>query len=85
MPLTQLLVVLHTHTSEGVNSRMQSEMTEFLSSFNSQITGSSPITERVTITPIRDLYAHFEYRDLCAHPAIVILPYQVLHCCSYVQ
>lgn len=32
---------------------------------------------KVIISPIRDIYAHFEYSDLAAHPAIVILPYQV--------
>ena len=26
---------------------------------------------------IRDLYPHFQYSDLAAHPAIVVLPYQV--------
>ena len=26
---------------------------------------------------IRDLYSHFEYSDLAAHPAIVLIPYQV--------
>ena len=52
---------------------MQSEMEESLSSFHSRVTGS----DRVTITPIRDLYAHFQYRDLSSHPAIVLLPYQV--------
>jgi hypothetical protein len=31
----------------------------------------------VVISPIRDLYPHFQYSDLAAHPAMVILPYQV--------
>ena len=52
---------------------MQNEMTQSLQSFNSQVTG----LHRIAITPIRDLYDHFEYRDLSAHPAIVLLPYQV--------
>ena len=42
---------------------MQSEMAESLSSFHSRVTGK----DRVTITPLRELYAHFEYRDLSAH------------------
>lgn len=32
---------------------------------------------KVMISPVRDIYTHFEYSDLAAHPAIVILPYQV--------
>ena len=59
--------------SEGVDHNMQSEMIRFLRSFNNQVTG----LDRIAITPIRDLYDHFEYRDLSAHPAIVLLPYQV--------
>ena len=30
-----------------------------------------------TFVKVRDLYAHFEYSDLAAHPAIVLFPYQV--------
>lgn len=35
-----------------------------------------------TIKHIRDLYPSFRYTDLAAHPAVILLPYQVfLDCC----
>jgi hypothetical protein len=39
-------------------------------------TSSSPLV----LAHIRDLYPHFEYTDLAAHPALIILPYQVSSC-----
>ena len=39
--------------------------------------GGDNTGNKVIISPIRDIYTHFEYSDLAAHPAIVILPYQV--------
>ena len=29
------------------------------------------------IRPIRDVYSHYKYTDLAAHPAVILIPYQV--------
>jgi hypothetical protein len=34
-------------------------------------------TRFASMARLRDLYPHFEYKDLAAHPAIVLIPYQV--------
>ena len=36
------------------------------------------LNSSLIFTPIRDLYPHFLYTDIAAHPAVVILPYQVV-------
>jgi hypothetical protein len=35
------------------------------------------VSKGIQFAKIRDLYSHFEYSDLVAHPAIVLIPYQV--------
>ena len=35
------------------------------------------LREPLLFSPIRELYPHFRYEDIAAHPAIIILPYQV--------
>ena len=35
------------------------------------------LQQALQIIPIRSLYPHYEYTDLAAHPAMVLLPYQI--------
>lgn len=42
---------------------------------NSQV---APVSRpSYTVKHIRDLYPHFKYTDLAAHPAVILIPYQV--------
>lgn len=76
--------------ARGVNPGIQQQMFTALESYNKHMTVNPENTAEssnhksgadskttLKISPIRDVYAHFEYTDLAAHPAMVILPYQV--------
>eukprot|EP01032_Pedospumella_encystans_P020206 gene20206-22959_t len=70
--------------ARGVNPTVQRLMYEALTEYNKHTPNLSSGRQsgdnkgnKVIISPIRDIYTHFEYSDLAAHPAIVVLPYQV--------
>ena len=35
------------------------------------------VSSTPSVVPLRELYAHYEYSDLAAHPAMILVPYQV--------
>lgn len=61
--------------ARGVNSQLSKQLADALHTFQSQQHGNA--TSTLSLAHIRDLYPHFEYSDLAAHPALIILPYQV--------
>lgn len=65
--------------ARGVNSQLQNELFSSLLIYNQKNNHKNTDNNMdiIKISPIRDLYHHFMFRDLAAHPLIVILPYQV--------
>ena len=69
-----------THTLQTFNSQRPSTVPAARGGTPSVRGGntSTPLlSSPLSLAHIRDLYPHFEYTDLAAHPALVILPYQV--------
>jgi hypothetical protein len=63
--------------ARGVNSVLQTQLFTALAELNAKALKQYAGAEPVRLVPIRDLYPHFRYSDLAAHPAIVVLPYQL--------
>jgi hypothetical protein len=76
--------------ARGVHSAVQQQLLEALrlnvlhattakrkNKASSSAADNNTTRPELKIVPIRQLYPHFEYTDLAAHPAIVLLPYQV--------
>jgi len=62
--------------SHGVNDILLRQLKQSLAQFNKEQSNSH--RPNVLIAPIRELYpGHFEYAQLAAHRAVVLLPYQV--------
>ena len=61
--------------SGELSRQLHVALQNFTSSFSATTTSSS--SPSLAFAHIRDLYPHFQYSDLAAHPAIVVLPYQV--------
>ena len=87
LPLDKAVLIA---PARGVSGELSRQLQSALQNYNtaaaaaaSTSAASSTTTTTTTSTPslsfahIRDLYPHFQYSDLAAHPAIVVLPYQV--------
>lgn len=60
--------------ARGVNSKIASDLQKHVQLYNSNLCSGCKV---IDIVPIRELYPYFKYEDIAAHPAIVIIPYQI--------
>ena len=56
---------------------LRGRLSSIFSFFSSQSSSQNFDRPSFDVKRIRDLYPHFEYEDLAAHPAAVVLPYQI--------
>jgi hypothetical protein len=65
--ITQFLLA----PSRGIHPNFQNDLFRRFKAYQKTATFS------FEISPLREVYPHFEYSDLVAHPAIILLPYQI--------
>ena len=73
----QLQSALQQYTSTATTTTTTTPPTTSAHASSFSTAAASSSTPSLSFSHIRDLYPHFQYSDLAAHPAIVILPYQV--------
>lgn len=59
--------------ARGINEQLATELQASLATYHAMHTDF-----KLRIEPIRSLYkAHYDYKDIAAHPAMIFLPYQI--------